>query len=127
MSHSSTDSNNSSEKDGDPNSSSKPVGKMDSKRFSLQLKSFARKLGFSLVGITPAVSPPGYPRLVDWLNNQYDAGMSYLKRRLHAYQDPDFVMSEVSSIIMLGMSYLSKTTRFEPEANSSENFPICLE
>ncbi len=40
-----------------------------------RLKSEALRLGFDDVGIAPAVSPPGYPDFLRWLEAGHAAGM----------------------------------------------------
>ena len=48
------------------------------------LKSEALRLGFSAVGIAPAVSPPGYPDFLNWLEAGRAAGMEYMSRNQSA-------------------------------------------
>lgn len=69
------------------------------------IKTQARALGFSLVGIAPAVSPTGYARLKDWLAAGYAGEMTYLARREAAYEHPRHVQPAVRSVIMLGWNY----------------------
>src|SRR5262245_32459346 len=78
---------------------------MDTASNTNNLKSAAKRLGFSLVGICPAAPPAGWSRLRDWLELGYDGAMTYLRDRLDAYQDPAHVMSGVRSILMLAMPY----------------------
>lgn len=70
-----------------------------------ELKRAARELGFELVGVAPAVSPPGHPRFLDWLDRGYAGEMGYLERRRKAYVHPSGVLPAVKSVVMLGMSY----------------------
>ena len=72
---------------------------------SMWLKAEAHRLGFDLVGIAPAVSPPGYPRLLEWLERGFAGEMHYLPRRAAAYQHPDKVLAGVRSVIMVAMNY----------------------
>ena len=70
------------------------------------LKSEAAKLGFTLSGACPAVTPIGFHSFSQWL----DAGeMHYLSERKSAYHHPRNVMDGVSSLLMLGMNYLTTT------------------
>lgn len=72
---------------------------------SLKIKAEARRLGFDLVGIAPAVTPPGFPNFLQWLENGYAGDMTYLSRRREAYESPDHVLPDVRSIVMLAISY----------------------
>jgi epoxyqueuosine reductase len=69
------------------------------------VKQEALRLGFDLVGITPAVSPTGFTDFRDWLQKGYGGEMSYLSRREEAYSHPSHVMPAVRSIIMLASNY----------------------
>ena len=70
-----------------------------------QLKQEARRLGFDLVGVCPAVSPAGIRRLGDWIDAGYAGQMHYLPNRIDAYQHPRHVLDGVRSMVMLGMHY----------------------
>jgi epoxyqueuosine reductase len=70
------------------------------------LKAEAHRLGFELVGIAPAATPPGYPSFLDWLAKGYAGEMSYMERRKDAYAHPSGVLPAVKSVVMLGMNYL---------------------
>jgi epoxyqueuosine reductase len=51
------------------------------------LKAEANRLGFPLVGITPAATPPGFARLQEWLQRGFAGEMHYLQNRIDAYAD----------------------------------------
>ena len=70
------------------------------------LKAEAHRLGFDLVGIAPAATPPGYPSFLDWLAKGYAGEMSYMERRKEAYAHPSGVLPAAKSVVMLGMNYL---------------------
>ena len=72
---------------------------------SSELKREARRLGFDLVGIAPAVPAPGTARLDEWLAAGYAGQMHYLPDRRAAYDHPDSVLDGVKSIVMLAMNY----------------------
>ena len=76
---------------------------------SLQLtetiKSAACQLGFSLVGICPAVSPTGITRFAEWLTRGYAGEMNYLAARQSAYEHPNHILDGARSIVMLGLPY----------------------
>jgi epoxyqueuosine reductase len=65
----------------------------------------ALRLGFTLVGICPAVAPTGVTRLAEWLDRGYAGQMDYLASRQHAYDHPRHVLDGVRSIVMLGLPY----------------------
>ena len=69
------------------------------------LRSAARQLGFTLVGVCPAVSPAGVSRLDEWLARGYGGQMEYLMARRAAYEHPRHVLEGVRSIVMLGLPY----------------------
>jgi len=68
----------------------------------------AHQLGFSAVGICPAVTPTGLHRLHDWLDAGYAGQMQYLEDRRDAYAHPRHVMDGVQSIVMLALNYKSE-------------------
>lgn len=80
--------------------------------FSADLKAAATGLGFTLTGICPAASPPGFSRLRAWLEAGYAGCMDYLEQRYDAYAHPTHVLNGARSVMMLAMNYQS----MEPEA-----------
>lgn len=80
-----------------------------------RLTSRAHELGFELVGVTPAISPSGYHRFLEWLELGYAGEMHYLPERAEAYSHPDSVLPGVASIMMLGMNYHT-SPRQSPES-----------
>jgi epoxyqueuosine reductase len=84
----------------------------DVARLSDNLKAEARRIGFELAGICPAVAPAGVLRLDEWLSQGYAGQMHYLADRHAAYQHPRSVLDGVRSIVMLAMNYRTA----EPEA-----------
>jgi len=69
------------------------------------LKQASREIGFELVGIAPAVAAPGFPQFQEWLSRGFAGEMNYLPRREAAYEHPRHVLSNVRSVIMLGLNY----------------------
>lgn len=65
------------------------------------------ELGFDLLKIAPAVQPPGYHPLLEWLNAGYDADMSWIRRRQEAYRHPDGVLPGTRSVIVVALNYHS--------------------
>ena len=78
---------------------------MDAERLTRQLKEEARRLGFDLVGVCPAVTPDGMHRLADWIAAGYAGEMTYFADRLAAYEHPRHVLEGVRSLLMLGLNY----------------------
>jgi epoxyqueuosine reductase len=69
------------------------------------LKHQARRIGFDLVGVCPAVTPSGMHHLRDWIDAGYAGQMQYIPDRLAAYEHPRHVLNGVRSLLMLGMHY----------------------
>lgn len=78
---------------------------MDPDSLSIALKDEARRLGFTLTGVCPAVTPQGLHHFHDWLDAGYAGEMSYLVRRRDAYAHPRHVLDGVRSLVMLAMPY----------------------
>lgn len=72
---------------------------------STAIKDEARRLGFDLAGIAPAVSPEGFSHLQEWLRRGYAGDMQYIERRAAAYEHPSGVQPAVRSVIMLALNY----------------------
>lgn len=83
---------------------------------TLALTAEARRIGFDLVGVAPAVSPPGLPKLHEWLRAGFAGEMLYLSRREAAYEHPRNVSPSVRSVVMLAMNYRTEEPR-PTEAN----------
>lgn len=79
-----------------------------------RLKAEAIRLGFDFVGVAPAVTPPGYPSFLDWLDAGCAAGMDYLPARAEARRHPEGVMPGVRSVVVAGFIYGERST--EPAA-----------
>jgi epoxyqueuosine reductase len=72
-----------------------------------RLKAEAVRLGFSLSGVAPAVTPRGMARFDEWLAAGFGGEMHYLADRREAYEHPSHVLDGVRSIVMLAMEYRS--------------------
>ncbi len=70
-----------------------------------RLKAEAVRLGFDMVGVAPAVIPPGYPRYLDWLSRGYEAGMGYLSKDPKTREHPGSILPGVRSVVMAGIVY----------------------
>lgn len=78
---------------------------MDAAELTSNLKRAAIELGFSLVGVTPVVSPAGATRLGDWLSAGYAGEMHYIADRRDAYADPRQVLEGARSVVMVAIEY----------------------
>jgi epoxyqueuosine reductase len=81
------------------------------------LKQAACDLGFQLAGCCPAVSPPGFPNFLNWLEAGYAGQMHYLEERRDAYRHPQAVLTGVKSLLMLGTHY-SPTSHGDRDSHS---------
>ncbi len=86
-------------------------GSAGTRELTLALKGEARRIGFELVGVAPAVSPPGLPRLHEWLRAGFAGEMQYLPRREAAYEHPRHVSPPVRSVVMLAINYRTEEPR----------------
>lgn len=77
----------------------------DLSTLTVRLKQEATRLGFDLVGVAPAVVPPGYGRYLEWLEQGRAAGMAYLQNRAEARGHPSHVLEGARSVIVVAMIY----------------------
>jgi epoxyqueuosine reductase len=84
-----------------------------------RLKAEALRLGFDQVGIAPAVAPPGYPRLLAWLEAGHAAGMTYMERHAAARAHPDALLEGVRSVIVVSFVY-GRPEPAEPSATQGK-------
>ncbi len=78
---------------------------MPSPTLTIELKAAARRLGFELAGVCPAISPEGIGRFQQWLAAGYAGEMQYLPARADAYTHPRHVLDGVRSVLMLAVNY----------------------
>lgn len=72
---------------------------------SEDLKAAGHDLGFDVIGIAPAVQPPGYHPLLTWIADGYAADMDWIARRSDAYAHPNAVQDGTRSVIVAAMNY----------------------
>ncbi len=72
---------------------------------SSQIKQWAYRLGFDLVGIAPPVVIEHEQSLREYLNKGYQGHMRYLERNVEQRTDPRKLMPEARSIICTAMNY----------------------
>ena len=86
---------------------------MDGAQLTEDLKREARRLGFALAGVCPAVTPEGVSRFHEWLASGYAGTMDYLPSRAEAYAHPRHVLDGARSLVVLAFNYRT----VEPEAS----------
>ncbi len=70
-----------------------------------QIQARAHKLGFELIGITPAAESETIGRYRQWIENGYAGKMGYLERHLPLKTDVRQLLAEAKSVISLAMNY----------------------
>lgn len=83
-----------------------------------QIRASAVELGFSLVGFAPAVTPPGYPNYLNWLQKGNHAGMAYMARQAPARETPETILPDVATVIVVALNY--RPEEFETHSTSKE-------
>ena len=97
----------------------------DSDHLADAVRGEARRLGFDLVGVAPAVSPTGFEHLQEWLRRGYSGEMQYIPRREDAYRHPSGVLPDSRSVIVVALNYHvpdqdGEAPSGDVETNSSE-------
>lgn len=77
----------------------------ESSRLTNTIKQESLRVGFSRVGVCPAVTATGFHRLSEWLERGYGGEMHYLRARQPAYEHPRSVLDGVRSLVMLTLNY----------------------
>ena len=72
-----------------------------------QIKARAQKLGFELVGITPAEESQTFRLYEKWLENGYAGEMGYLENHRRLKRDPRNCLPEAKSVISLAINYFT--------------------
>ena len=70
-----------------------------------KIQARAHKLGFELVGITPAAQSETIARYQQWIENGYAGKMDYLERHLPLKADVRQLLAEAKSVISLAINY----------------------
>jgi len=79
----------------------------------------ANELGFDLIGFAKYESlNQEVDNLEDWLDNNYQAGMSYMERNIDKRKDVNNIMSNTKSVISLAMNYF-----VDEEFDEDNNLP----
>ena len=75
------------------------------------------ELGFDAIGFAPAVAPPGYPNMLDWLEKGQNAGMAYMERQAQARSHPRGVFEPVATVIVALLNYKPETYSKSSQGN----------
>ncbi|MGE5304760.1 MAG: tRNA epoxyqueuosine(34) reductase QueG [Alphaproteobacteria bacterium] len=78
---------------------------------SLRIKAEAQRLGFALVGISPAKAPSHEKSFADWLRRGFAGEMSYLQRTEELRRNPQTLMPWAVSVVSVGMNYFTPFIR----------------
>lgn len=90
---------------------------MTPEKASEQIQSFAREAGFLDCGIAPAEAlDEDKPRLQNWLNNGFHAGMSWMENHFEKRSHPARLVPEARSVILVLQNYFPKEKQKHPGA-----------
>lgn len=81
------------------------------------IKQRAADVGFSSVGVAPAVSASGTTQLDQWLAAGYGGTMRWLADRRDAYDHPRSVLDGVRSLVMLTVDYRTAEPTTTPQGS----------
>jgi len=81
---------------------------------SARIKEEAQRLGFELVGISPARLPPHEESFAEWLRQGFAGELGYMERTEHLRRDPRALVPWAVSIVSVGMNYYTPHPRPEP-------------
>ena len=85
----------------------------------LKIKSYARSIGFDLVGIAPARPLTDHlDKLKDWISGGLNADMNFFLRDIHKRADPSLLLDGVKSVIVTGINY------FPSEKQGGKGIPV---
>jgi epoxyqueuosine reductase len=73
----------------------------------MRIKHQARAIGFEMAGIAPAAQADGFDMMQNWLNEGMAGEMTYMARHAEARRHPASILSEVRSVVMVGMNYFT--------------------
>src|ERR1700674_4884826 len=72
---------------------------------ALDIKSYARGLGFDFVGVAPIGPTPESIFYPEWIDRGYAGEMQYLERQKPARMDPATLLPGVRSVIVCALNY----------------------
>jgi epoxyqueuosine reductase len=81
---------------------------------SARIKEEAQRLGFELVGVSPAKLPPHEESFAEWLRQGFAGELGYMARTEQLRRDPGELVPWAVSIVSVGMNYYTPYPRPEP-------------
>jgi len=81
---------------------------------SARIKEEAQRLGFELVGVSPAKLPPHEESFAEWLRQGFAGELGYMARTEQLRRDPGALVPWAVSIVSVGMNYYTRQPRPEP-------------
>jgi epoxyqueuosine reductase len=85
----------------------------------------AKAVGFDLVGFAKAEElNEEFSRFSEWLDNGYQAGMSYMERNLEKRRDVKRILSSAKSVISLGLNYYTSEQYTEEKSKGNSCPPV---
>jgi epoxyqueuosine reductase len=88
---------------------------MNPAQLTAALKEQAGRLGFSLAGVCPAITPAGFSQLAQWIAQGYAGQMDYIPRRYQAYSHPRYVLDGARCLLVLAANYRTREpARIQP-------------
>jgi epoxyqueuosine reductase len=81
----------------------------------------AIEVGFQMVGVSAAVRPATFDAFKRWVDSGMFAGMLYLAKNCKARENPNSILNDVKSIIMLGVSFQRVLTDSPPNISKNIN------
>jgi epoxyqueuosine reductase len=91
----------------------------ESEALSARIKSEAQRLGFELVGLSPAKVSPHEASFAEWLRQGFAGTMDYLQRSEELRRNPQTLMPWAVSVVSVGMNYFTPFGR--PEVSGETN------
>jgi epoxyqueuosine reductase len=88
-----------------------------------QIKHRALELGFDLVGITSAGSPPHAAQYRQWVADGFHGEMGYMERTAAKRVDPQKVLAGARSVIVVAMNYNADTVGRVPLGGGNQPAP----
>lgn len=89
----------------------KPAPALSATALSSQIKQFAQKLGFDLVGISPVKPLPHEQSFAHWLREGLSGELDYMKRTELVRRDPQQLVPWAMSVISVGLNYYKAPAR----------------
>jgi len=81
---------------------------------SARIKEEAQRLGFELVGISPAKLPPHEESFAEWLRQGFAGELAYMERTQQLRRDPRALVPWAVSVVSVAMNYFTPNPRPGP-------------